>query len=197
MLKRSFFVVVTVLLLVGTAKALIVEKQGFDIGMIGGLNVDGTGVGTEGTVINVDNQQNAMNLGRCGNLEVAYQKQSVIGVEGGVGIGTNPRSDVSILQYAGASGEQDLLVGKKLIIGSEETDLCIGQVVYADDGGAGQAGQGLMTASVQAGGNNNAAMINGSITGVVNTSSAIAGPCSEVTSGNAVTVETVQATLVL
>lgn len=192
MLKRSFFVVVTVLLLVNAANAMIGLGQGYSIGAINGLDVDGAGVATGGSVLNVDNTQTA-NSG----WQFAVQKQGGILVQGGTAIGTNPCSDAFVLQGAGADSGQCILVTTGAIVGGQETDLCMGQVVYADDGAAAFAGQGAILGNGQLGANQDSIAGNASVVGAVNTSSAIAGPDSDATSGSAVTVETGQETLVL
>lgn len=192
MLKRIFFVVVTVLLLVNAANAMIGLGQGYSIGAINGLGVDGQGVATGGSAISVDNTQTATS-----GWQFAVEEQAGILVQGGTAIGTSGSSSAYVVQCAGADSLQGILVTDGVIVGGQETDLYMGQMVYADDGAAAYAGQGAILGNGQLGANQDSVAGNASVVGAINTSSAVAGPGSDATSGSAVTVETVQGTLVL
>lgn len=198
MSKRIFLglVVAAVLLLNLQANAMVGLGEGYNIGAIGAANVNGRGIATEGTVVNVDNTQTATEIGRCGSIQVGMQTQKGMLVQGGTAIGTRPGSNACVMQGAGAEGGQILLVTRDSIVGGQEQGLCMGQATNAENGAAADAGQGAILGQAQFGGNKDGVAGNASLIGAVNISSAIAGPRSEAMSGSAVTTETGQTTIV-
>ena len=198
MLKKVVFASIAVLLFCSVSQAMIILGQGYSIGAVNAGDVDGMGVATGGSVVEVDNKQSAMNLDGC-LLELGTQQQAGILVQGGTAIGLTPGSSASYLQGAGASSGQGLFVANEPvdpIWAGQGTTLCLGQAVSADNGAAANAGQGAILANGQFAASNNGAVGNASIIGAVNTSSAIAGPCSEAMSGNIVNVNSYQSALV-
>lgn len=198
MLKKVVVGITALLLICSMSQATILLEQGYGIGALNGGSVDGIGVATGGSVIDIDNMQTATNID-CGKIEVGVQKQNGILVQGGTAIGTNPDSSASFIQGAGAASGQLLLAANEpsdpIVLG-QRTTLVMGQGVVASKGAAANAGQGAVLANGQAAGTNNGTASNGSVIGAVNTSSAIAGPCSTVMSDNAVNMESFQTAVV-
>lgn len=194
MLKKVVFASIAVLLFCGVSQAMILLDQGYIIGAVNAGGVDGMGVATGGSVVEVDNEQTAMNLDGY-SLELGTQQQAGILVQGGTAVGLTPGSSAGYLQGAGAGGWQNLFVANEPvdpIWAGQGTSLRLGQAVSADNGAAANAGQGAILANGQFAASNNGAVGNASIIGAVNTSSAIAGPYSEAISGNIVNVNSYQ-----
>jgi len=198
MLKKTMLGFLALLLVSGVCQATIMLDQGYCVGCLNAGKVDGIGVATGGSVINIENAQTSANLDGC-NIEVGLQKQNGILVQGGTAIGAGSESNAGFVQGAGAASNQYLLASNESsdpIVTSQGTVLSMGQAVYADDCGAANAGQGALLANGQVAGTNNGAAGNASVIGAVNTSSAVAGPCSEAMSGNALNMTSYQMALV-